>query len=188
LKQAKKINIFLLSGLLQSCAHGYGLVTEVKIIAETVDNLTEKVTDTLYNNAVSMSKALGADAAKSLGSDAVEKLVPSVDHVARAGVAIAGTLAGTYAIGQLYCVAKDVKETMNPSDEQKASAMMARANIKYHQAKDELITCFFDNNKGLRNSDGYPSICEQKAGFFALVAGHAALREKIEDFKYGYKN
>lgn len=70
--------------------------------------------------------------------------------------------------------------------EEKVKALLKEKERKQYAPREEFITCLKQNKFGsARNAAGRPSVCEDLAFSYALVAGNANLNRRTEAFNQG---
>lgn len=70
--------------------------------------------------------------------------------------------------------------------EEKLNELLKENDSKPSQAKAEFIDCLKKNKAtSEKNASGRPTVCEEAALFYALMAGNSALNQKIDAFNNG---
>jgi len=89
-------------------------------------------------------------------------------------------------VGLGLTAAQYVRPYIVQTTEEKRDQLLKEKQQKQYTAREEFITCLKQNKFGsVRNAAGRPSVCEDMALAYALVAGNANLNRRTEAFKEG---
>ncbi len=147
--------------------------------ADKVSMALLKATQTTAGATKDISKDIVDGMVKSsatIGSEAVEKLVP-----------VASAIAGVYAVGKVIHVGVDIYKYNYPDEKERALREDAKERIAVITTKRGFRECLMKNAKGQRNKVGLPIACEECGNAFAMTAGGAAYQDMTETFKMTYR-